>query len=561
MRRHFSIFFTGIGVLLFLMACSDDAQKIGQPESYLPADFTTIIMTHDFSALLAEMQQNELLKTSEPSASFVNLLTRSPLLKLVKPNGISYLTLASTDSTSTFTFIAQQHANILKTDSISDLQLELINSAESNTPTIQKIIMENTAAFYSMKDSVLIASNSEINLRDILAGNTLKTEEFQKISRIHDKKDNAIFSRGSSIHLNQKTIADNSTWTAAELQLTSNSLVGNGVVITQDSLSFLSVFDRQIPQQNDLETVIPIEALSAYSFTFSDAALLRRQLQTYRNEQDTLSSLPLFGTINEIGSIRLNEGNIIALKSMDSELTQESWGRYISETDAFKEVQLFDWSAPDLFSQNFSPLIPSAEFKTAFQLGNFYFIAENNAAAEKLISAYKNQRTLDRSSLFIDAFPHISNASSLLVYEMENAPSVLQQIFPSTQISDKTSPPSNYPLSLLQYSYDRNFAHMHLVIQEANQQQQNDSGVNEQFNVALEQTIQLAPQFFINHKTRKNEVLTQDVANNLYLISDKGSILWKKSLSEPIIGRIHEVDLYRNGKIQMVFSTENALHV
>ena len=35
----------------------------------------------------------------------------------------------------------------------------------------------------------------------------------------------------------------------------------------------------------------------------------------------------------------------------------------------------------------------------------------------------------------------------------------------------------------------------------------------------------------------------------------------EKKLSGPIIGRINQVDLYKNGRFQMVFSTENRVYV
>jgi hypothetical protein len=66
---------------------------------------------------------------------------------------------------------------------------------------------------------------------------------------------------------------------------------------------------------------------------------------------------------------------------------------------------------------------------------------------------------------------------------------------------------------------------------------------------------------FINHNTGENEMVIQDDANTLYLINAKGKILWKKKIGGKIRSEIHVVDMFRNGKLQMLFNTEDAIHV
>ena len=43
--------------------------------------------------------------------------------------------------------------------------------------------------------------------------------------------------------------------------------------------------------------------------------------------------------------------------------------------------------------------------------------------------------------------------------------------------------------------------------------------------------ILMNPVFVTNHRTKQKEILVQDVEHNLYLISNKGVILWKKKLN------------------------------
>ena len=70
-----------------------------------------------------------------------------------------------------------------------------------------------------------------------------------------------------------------------------------------------------------------------------------------------------------------------------------------------------------------------------------------------------------------------------------------------------------------------------------------------------------APQLVINHKTGEKEILIQDESNTIYQINKLGKINWKKQLNEKIIGKIHQIDFYKNEKLQYLFNSENYLHL
>lgn len=66
---------------------------------------------------------------------------------------------------------------------------------------------------------------------------------------------------------------------------------------------------------------------------------------------------------------------------------------------------------------------------------------------------------------------------------------------------------------------------------------------------------------FTNHLTREHELCFQDQANTLYLINSTGKALWKKVINEQLRSAIYTVDLFKNGKFQMLFNTDNYLHL
>ncbi len=69
------------------------------------------------------------------------------------------------------------------------------------------------------------------------------------------------------------------------------------------------------------------------------------------------------------------------------------------------------------------------------------------------------------------------------------------------------------------------------------------------------------PYFFTNHLTQETELCVQDASKNLYLINSMGNLIWKKKLNEPIQSSIYTVDIFKNGKFQLLFNTEHYLHL
>ncbi len=69
------------------------------------------------------------------------------------------------------------------------------------------------------------------------------------------------------------------------------------------------------------------------------------------------------------------------------------------------------------------------------------------------------------------------------------------------------------------------------------------------------------PYLVQNHYSKENEILVQDINNQLHLLNPSGRVLWKKELESQIIGKVHQIDFFRNGKLQYLFTTKNRLHL
>ena len=81
------------------------------------------------------------------------------------------------------------------------------------------------------------------------------------------------------------------------------------------------------------------------------------------------------------------------------------------------------------------------------------------------------------------------------------------------------------------------------------------------WSVNLDASAIINPQIVKNHYNGEDEIFIQDENNQIYLISNSGKILWKKSIDGSIIGNVHQVDMLKNNKLQMAFVTENKLYI
>ncbi len=116
------------------------------------------------------------------------------------------------------------------------------------------------------------------------------------------------------------------------------------------------------------------------------------------------------------------------------------------------------------------------------------------------------------------------------------------------------------PFLALQGIVEDSFLHLHLRFHK-NKEEENQHTVSNVALLSLDSPLASSPQWIKNHRSKENDIVVQDQNNKLYLFSNTGKLFWKKQLSSKIQGKIQQVDLYKNGRLQMAFRTENRFYV
>jgi hypothetical protein len=82
----------------------------------------------------------------------------------------------------------------------------------------------------------------------------------------------------------------------------------------------------------------------------------------------------------------------------------------------------------------------------------------------------------------------------------------------------------------------------------------------ESMTVAFNDRLIYGPRVIRNFNDKSSDYLVQDELHQVHLVSDDENIIFSYPLDGPIVSDVFQIDFYKNGKLQMLFATENAIY-
>ena len=556
--KVFIQFVASLFLFSFFISCDPAPSKLKALSDFIPMNPSVVFSINDFEALKSDLKSNSFLSNLKNAQAY-SYLKNKEIFKHLHPNSKSILCISEGNDEPAFTFITKLSKDLFNLDSIADHTIE---NSSFNSFTFQKVIINKQAIFTTVEDSIFFASNSKKTLANILSGKNENNAIFKKITALSNHQDLTAFIPANEILANQ-ILFNFGSWAALNIEVLPDALTASGVVLTNDSVpQLISVFKGLNPQQNEIAKVTPTNAHTVVSFTFDDFALFQNNLQNFRGiksikDEETI----LFEAVNEVSKISFSKGNAIVLKSIDPQLTNEALQNFSSPKAPFKGVMIHRFNEPNLFVNHFLTFTNRTAPKEVFILDNFFVFSENEEVTQNIINSYLLNNCLSSTSYYKEALSQLSDESSLLVMKLNGDYSGAISTLLKTEIATVSF--KKYPIAILQFNYDRDFAHVNFVCKEASTSNSKKvAGKVTQINsIQLENELLNDPTFFSNHRTGGKDIVVQDVTNKMYFISSGGKILWTKKLKNPILGKIEEVDLLRNGKKQLAFTTKNNFYI
>ncbi len=183
----------------------------------------------------------------------------------------------------------------------------------------------------------------------------------------------------------------------------------------------------------------------------------------------------------------------------------------------------------------------------------------------KMVSLYQysmiNSLVLAKDAGFM-AYAHdnLKQDCNLLCYKNIEIKSKYENDF---LFDTKNSIKNDQAISHISYTLKnhKHIAQIRLHISHAQQKTTDSTTASSLWSFDADSSIVTKVNLFTNHLTQENELCFQDKQKQLYLISSTGNLIWKKKLNETIQSDIYTVDIFKNEKFQLLFNTENYLHL
>ncbi|MFX0558571.1 ribonuclease HII [Maribacter sp. CXY002] len=556
--------------IVLFFNCSTKNKKNDSLLDFVPKNSTLILKINDFESLASEIKENDLIDRIKklPFSEELKQILKPLQYLTIETDGLFTLSL-NKDNMVDFTFISNDSIMNLALDSIPNKTIETIIY---NDIELKKFDVEGTVFYTSTIRNKEILSSSLILLKNI------KDNQKNAFYNIPDKK---IFrlknvSKLAHVWLNLeksdellKLINDNSDtiqtpqyahWLSLDISIENDGLYFNGVGITNDSVAnYLGLFSKTKPLPYSTLTLTPDAADSYSSIGIHEFRQFAKNQNIY--QQNKIASDSLLSAVEEIGLFTQGSEKLLLLKTYGTDQLFDYIKQIETNTTDYQGSEIVTLEENAYLSNSLNPILKDYIPKYATIIENTVLFATNLDALQSCIANIKNGTTFEKSPLYINSEDILAKESTSLSLSNYSAfkTNLADQGFSQLSKDLNAVKLENY-LFGSQIVVDDGFFHTTYFIKN-NSKTSNKTGVSSFFKLQLDTDILVDPQFVINHRTNKKEIVLQDQDNILYLISTNGKVLWKKQLESAIQGTIHQVDIYNNGKLQLAFTTNNRFYI
>ena len=395
-------------------------------------------------------------------------------------------------------------------------------------------------------------------------------------------------------------ISEIATWGELDLDIKENSIVLNGMTLAdRESPLFLGAFTSQSPVKMEIHEMMPSGTSYFLHMGISDRDELKYQMESYLSgigkwdeieaELDRLNELYGIDPLDDILKIMDDE---LAWFAIEGETTHPDEEVFILETKSHSEteeivmgwierylqVHAFDmqsylhvyqlddqtrfniYQLPELF---FEGLIPGRLFNSYFTVyENCLIFGPSVSILSRVIYQNILQKTFTSDPVYHEMSDYLSNRSNITLFFRPFA----YMDYKSELLNDRTAGRlkemelflRRIPGIVVQYTAEDHLLYQSISCKYTSQIREKALTVWESL---LDSSAVLKPALVINHNTQEKEIFIQDASDKIYLINSTGRILWKQKLDGPIKGDVFQVDYYKNGRLQYLFSTENKIHL
>lgn len=426
---------------------------------------------------------------------------------------------------------------------------------------------------YLSSDLSLLQDCLDLSKQESLANNKSYTD----LLKINGEQKTQVYFNHKFTNLFSKDLFTRQSLFGVEVQLNEITLTGYS---NSDSLSLFNTIKNQSPEIIHGFEHLPDNPVIIQGVTLSNADLFYKAVEQEKpkavNEQNeaawkTLNDSALYNIKNEnfenidkevLSATYVIEdvtSQILSIKIRDVEKSEQLL-KLMSDS-ILKITDLKFYKLNKKFSNVFSFI--TSDFKNEYAcLFEDHLLFFSN----KMVSNYF-QQSLSNSQLLGKNVAFMNYADDNLLLECnffyyENSELIKEYNLNSIINSEELWMAENVTsqLSITAKNY-KNTVQIRVNASHAQQKTDSNNSSNSLWSFKADSIITTSTHVFTNHLTQENELCFQDQANVLYLINSTGNLIFKKKINESIQSDIYTVDIFKNGKLQLLFNTGNYLHL
>ena len=394
-------------------------------------------------------------------------------------------------------------------------------------------------------------------------------------------------------------------WAELDINLKNDAVLLNGFTFSADSLNnYLNIFLHQEPIDHEMNNILPSNTSLFISLGISNTNTYIKDYKSYLEKKGKINNYQLhidqfkkkYGIDleaffknqldEEVGIVVTDEpnnnfeantyiimrtkGKSLAEKSLDDIITKVAKSKNISKSNYSsnlridKETTYKVYSIPfsNVFKTFFGNMFSAFDHQYVTFIDNFMVIGNSKSSVSKFILSNVLHKTLENDMKFEQFTNYLSTKSNFYFYtNMFRSPKYVAEFLNPTLkegLIKNIETFKKFQAFAVQFQQNNDMIYNNLYLQYIPEIKEDAVTVWESH---LDTSINFKPVFVTNHYTKENEIFVQDLNNKIYLINKVGRILWKLQLDEKINSEIYQVDYYKNGKLQLLFSTQNKIHL
>jgi hypothetical protein len=248
----------------------------------------------------------------------------------------------------------------------------------------------------------------------------------------------------------------------------------------------------------------------------------------------------------------------LAIHVSDTAKAFETLNFLSTKDSAYANIRIFNVK-PGLVANAFGGVFDMNALN-AFVFNDVLYLTSQMNAAIEIITALQNNSTMKSNEVFMDyVSDNLNEDCNYAVYVAPNMNKAMVTQFLNAAGEEHKELFDNLSDANVMVAQSKGVYKFRMQVNYLSPSSGNVPNLLWQCVLDSESTQQ--PFLFMNHSTKENEIVIQDRSKQLYLINSTGKILWKKKINETIRSQIHTVDIFRNKKYQMLFNTDNYLHL